>query len=360
MVSTIGLKIANGEFYSILEENSQVKKRLVLTTVHDNQQSAQIDLYKSYTQTMADALYIGSLVMENIKPSPKGEPSIELVIASSRNGDITADAAYLEGNPSKDRQSLNVSLRSLDEDTIGADIPDYELESTEATSDEFYERASRIDAGDARKKKFPWFIVACAALVLTAIALLIWLFFFHGEASPRSIIQRPAATRTATPPAPQPATTPPAAQPASPPPAPVATPPVAAQPVATTSPAAPPTPPPAQPATPPPAAAATPPPVVVAPPAPPPVIQAPVRAPVVAVTPDTRVRTSAPVASFVVPAVIPREGVPYRIRYGDTLWDIAEAFYRDPWLYPHIARFNNIRNPDLIIAGTTIRVPPRN
>jgi nucleoid-associated protein YgaU len=90
------------------------------------------------------------------------------------------------------------------------------------------------------------------------------------------------------------------------------------------------------------------------------VIQAPVQVPAVITTPVNRGREGAPVATYAIPSVIPREGVPYRIRYGDTLWDIAEAFYRDPWLYPRIARFNNIRNPDLIIAGTTIRVPPRN
>jgi nucleoid-associated protein YgaU len=66
------------------------------------------------------------------------------------------------------------------------------------------------------------------------------------------------------------------------------------------------------------------------------------------------------VASYKVPATIPKGGVPYRIRWGDTLWDISAAFYRNPWLYTRIARFNNIRNPDLIISGTVIRVPPRN
>jgi nucleoid-associated protein YgaU len=69
---------------------------------------------------------------------------------------------------------------------------------------------------------------------------------------------------------------------------------------------------------------------------------------------------TAPVWSYNVPAVIPREGVNYTIRSGDTLWDISEAFYRDPWLYPRIAQHNNIRNPNLIISGRTIRIPPRN
>ena len=81
VVSTIGIKIANGEFYSIVDENLRAKKRMILTTAHDKQRSVQIDLYKSYTRTMADALYMGSLVVENIRPRPKGEPSIELVIS---------------------------------------------------------------------------------------------------------------------------------------------------------------------------------------------------------------------------------------------------------------------------------------
>jgi nucleoid-associated protein YgaU len=60
-----------------------------------------------------------------------------------------------------------------------------------------------------------------------------------------------------------------------------------------------------------------------------------------------------------VPEAIPPEGIPYRIRWGDTLWDITEAFYRNPWLYRRIARYNDLRNPDLIVSGTEITIPPR-
>jgi nucleoid-associated protein YgaU len=71
-------------------------------------------------------------------------------------------------------------------------------------------------------------------------------------------------------------------------------------------------------------------------------------------------RSPPPVASYNVPATIPREGVDYRIRWGDTLWDISYAFYRDPWQYSKIARHNNIRNPNHIISGRTIKIPPIN
>ena len=403
MASTIGIKIANGEFYSIVDENSQVKKRLVLTTVHDRQLSAQIDLYKSYSRSMVDAIYIGSLVLENIKPMPKGEPSIELVITSTRNGEITAEAVDMDSSARGEPQTLTISLESLDEDSRNFEMPDFDLENDQAATrvrslhDDDYEEDDEEETG---KSKFPWLLVILAALVLTAIGLAIWIFFFQGgngldaaanrnrqlarEAEVR--ITEPAQTppAAAQPPAQAPAAAPPAqAQPAPaglpspvPPPipaaqAPAAAPPAQAQPAATGLPT--PTPPPVMPAPGTQSAQAAPanpalPPVTPPPAAQPlPVIQAPLTPAVQSPVPGqespaavSRARSSAPVASFAVPAVIPREGVLYTVRFGDTLWDIADAFYRDPMLYPRIARFNNIANPDLIITGSVIRVPPRN
>jgi hypothetical protein len=325
VASTIGIKIANGEFYPVLEENSQGKKRLVLTTVHDKQSSMQIDLYKTSTQTMKDALYIGSLVIESIKPQPKGDPSIELVVSSTQNGEITANAVDLDVSAQKEQQTLNISLQSFNEDSFDADIPDFDLEQDEDRPPAgLLESATVIRKEE--KRNFPWLMVVCAALILTAIALAAWLFFFKSTSPQESqnSFSRPEQT----------------------------SPPVEAAPVQQ----------PVQ--TPPPEPAATPAPEqpvqAVQPPAPPPVIQAPESPRTESSAPPRRQRPTPPVASYKVPSVIPREGARYRIRYGDTLWDIAEAFYRNPWLYPRIARFNNIRNPDLIISGTTIRVPPRN
>jgi LysM repeat protein len=320
MASTIGIKIANGEFYSIIEENSTVKKRLVLTTVHDKQTSVQIDLYKSYAKTMADALYIGSLVVENIKPKPKGEPSIEMVISSNARGDITADAIDMDTSAKGEHQVLSVSLKSLDEDNRDVDIPDFELEQHEGPPTGLYDRARKIKKNKDAKKS-PVLAFVLTGLVIILLILGLWFFFLRQ----RGIFPfefpfekaRPAAE---------------AAVPAGPPPA---SPPV--QPVQ------------------------TPPPVQTAPvqTTPPPVIQAPSQQTVPRQTAN-RVRPPAPVSFYNVPAIIPKEGAPYKIRWGDTLWDISEAFYRNPWLYPRIARFNQIRNPNLIISGTTIRIPPKN
>ena len=51
--------------------------------------------------------------------------------------------------------------------------------------------------------------------------------------------------------------------------------------------------------------------------------------------------------------------ITYKIKWGDTLWDIADAYYKNPWNYKKIARYNGIRNPDYIISGTYIKIPAK-
>ena len=50
-------------------------------------------------------------------------------------------------------------------------------------------------------------------------------------------------------------------------------------------------------------------------------------------------------------------GVTYKIKWGDTLWDLADTYYKNPWRYKKIANYNNIKNPDYIISGTVITIP---
>jgi hypothetical protein len=324
MAATIGIKIANGEFYSIIDENSNVKKRLVLTTVHDNQRSVQIDLYKRDSKTMADALYIGSLVVEEIGGKLKGEPSIEMIISCDKEGHISAEALDLDTGSSGQHQYLNVSLKSLDEDNRDLDFPDFELEQQESPPQGLYERASAMKKKEEKKPgRRLWPLVIILGVLVIAVCLALFFFFIHGTSILGKGKSQPE-TSAAEPRIVQPET------PAAPPPEPV-------QP-------APPVQPPA-------------PPRAETPREPPPVIQAPAQPGPVERTSRKR---NPPVASYKVPASIPRNGVAYRIRWGDTLWDIAAAFYRNPWLYPRIARHNGIKNPDLIISGTTIRIPPKN
>jgi hypothetical protein len=49
----------------------------------------------------------------------------------------------------------------------------------------------------------------------------------------------------------------------------------------------------------------------------------------------------------------------YRVRWGDTLWRITEQYYGNPHLYSLLAGENAIVDPDLILPGTELRLPPR-
>jgi len=325
MASNIGIKIANGEFYPIMEENSSIKKRIILTTVHDNQPSVQIDLYRSPANTMPDAQYIGSLVVENIKPKPKGDPSIEMVISSDSNGEIIAEAIDLDTGAGGEHCVLTVSLKSLDESSRGVDLPDFALEANEGPPSSLYQHAKKV----RREGSNGW--ILAVLIILFVLGLLVgWLFFYNGMDTVRSfynnnihgkyigkepVKKQVPAKKTETVKEAEPVKE--------------------SEPVKQTEP-------------------------VQQKVEPAPVIQAPVTAPEQRPQQTGRKRSPAPVASYKVPTTIPREGVNYTIRWGDTLWDIAEAFYRNPWLYPRIARHNNIRNPNLIISGRTIRIPPRN
>ncbi|MDY6941443.1 MAG: LysM peptidoglycan-binding domain-containing protein [Pseudomonadota bacterium] len=67
--------------------------------------------------------------------------------------------------------------------------------------------------------------------------------------------------------------------------------------------------------------------------------------------------TAAPTAPEIVLA--PAHPETYVVRKGDTLWDIAELFLRDPWLWPEVWYVNpQIENPHLIYPGNILEIYP--
>lgn len=315
MGGEIGVKLADGSFYSVLEEDFTGRKKLVVTTSRDNQDSVQIDLYRGSLEG-AEA-FIGSLMIENIQPAPKREPEIELQLGLDSSGNLEA---FASDPMTGEKQSLSVSLPAADT----APLEDLDLEGeTQARPAPIEEPFGRkglagesYPVGTEDRRKAPLEprrprvlavigFVLLGLLVLAGAAYLVWRLL-DGERIPRLFGGGSEVTRPEPMP-PKPAEKPAAKAPAIEQPA--------AQKPAAEKPAAP----------------------VAAQPA------APAQAP-------AGQAAAQPSAA---------EGVWYRIVWGDTLWDLAGTYYRNPWLYPRLAKENKISNPDLIIAGHRLFIPKK-
>ena len=89
-MKTIGIKLADGKFFPVLQEENSVEKSLELTTVHNNQTKIMVDLYRSTACSMKDAEYIESLQLEGLAAHPEGEPVISFDISIDKNNNLSA------------------------------------------------------------------------------------------------------------------------------------------------------------------------------------------------------------------------------------------------------------------------------
>ncbi|GMO49950.1 MAG: LysM peptidoglycan-binding domain-containing protein [Termitinemataceae bacterium] len=350
MASMIGIKVADGEFYPIVEENSGSSKRLVLTTAHDNQDSVQIDLFTSRTATMEHARYIGTIIVDSVTGKKTGEPSIELLITAETDGEISAEA-FDAGNDQ--HHHLSVSLNTLDVDKIGNTADDIIGLDDEEISSTYSNKSSARKASKAP-------VIAITAIVICAVLLLLWFMLFRNLIKPRDLNDLPNPTSQTE-----------AEEDGSeiaavnePDPLSLALaenghvsleeinipqneeePPVEL--VSETE-------------------------------IPPPpteenaaieentVIEIPkiVEQPLVVedhkivVKGDEPSGSGAPVTKIHPVYPVPNTGTTYKLKWGDTLWDVSNVYYRDPWYYKYLANFNRIQNPNKVRAGKTINIPP--
>jgi hypothetical protein len=411
-MKTIGIKLADGSFYPILEEGKPKKSILDLTTVKDNQTTVQIDLYRSEAGSIDDAEYVDTLKVTNLNPHPNGEPELHLSVGIDENDELSAEIIDPETGKKSETQVQLVSRTmqernspddfeiaemppadsdfSLPENAIDpAELAELEVENTsekttESTNDDKFElpdfddiipppetektaSAQEItetdftvpdfddlnqpapkaeglegyfddpafkdpvftdpalsapkttestetvdftnlytpkttdsdvfeeDKEEKSKSRLP--LITAIVCVILLLLLILILFVIP---SPYNVIRGSSANKvqkTET----VPEAAPPVEEPAVPQPE--------TQPEAVQTPEPVPEPEPA-------------------------IIPAPVPA-----------------------APEKKEDIRYHIKWGDTLWDISDAYYKNPWQYKKIARFNHIKNPDLIISGTYITVP---
>lgn len=278
-----------------MEEGVPSKKRLVLTTVNDRQTNVQIDLYRG-EENIDDASYVGSLLIENIPPADQGEAEVELVVGLDAEGTLSADAYEAS---SGERRSL--SVRMDDSQEISAyDMPDFDLSyEPESGFEPDFDEETDFDEeadfdGDRKEPPAPREKSGVRKLLITLLVILSIAFIGLLIYCLMNCL---------------PGEDPVPLQAGSQSESSAADPGLAAgekQPRMEESGGAPP----------------------------------PQEVQLV----EERVRVEV-------------EGVWYRVRRGDTLWDISSSFYSSPWLYGTIAEENQIENPDLIFTEQKIFIP---
>lgn len=113
-MKTIGIKLADGSFYPVLEDNTPSEKKLELTTAHNNQTKVMVDLYRSSTCSMDDAEYVDSLQIENLVARPNGEADIKFTISLDEDNQLSAKIVDSEtGNESN--TTITLVSRTLEE-----------------------------------------------------------------------------------------------------------------------------------------------------------------------------------------------------------------------------------------------------
>ena len=108
-MKTIGIKLADGTFYPILEEGTPKKRMLDLTTAKDNQTKVQIDLYRSENGTMDDAEYVDTLEVTKLNPHPNGEPELHLSVGLDEENKLTAEVVDPETGKKSETEVTLVS-----------------------------------------------------------------------------------------------------------------------------------------------------------------------------------------------------------------------------------------------------------
>jgi len=344
MAAKIGIKLADGTFFPIMDDDFSASETLELTTVRDNQRSVQINLFKKEDDA-SDPLYIGSLIVEDIQEKAAGDPTIELQLALDEDKNLSAEAVDKD---SGSHQALKVSLETfadqafddldfdLSSETADADIDlsasNTNIDDDFGTQHEF--SASTFYTDEDEEEQHPrrgipvWLLVILILLGIAALVLGILLLTKKNLAEEEHPMAIQPDTTTVIPSEKSP-----------------------------TQESVDPVPAPSLPAEEP----------VTEPPAPQPTGSAPIEQSVPSqpvqeeqpVKQETPVQQTKPAVKEPAASVSAQKAIRYKLRWGDTLWDLSETYYRNPWLYTKIATHNKLKNPDLIISGTYIEIPPQ-
>lgn len=147
-MKSIGIKLADGTFYPLLEEGNPEKKTIDLTTVMDNQTKVQVGVYRTETGSLEGAEYIDTLEITNLNPHQNGEPTLCLAIDMDENNGLSAEIRDTETGRTSEFQ-VTLASRTLSEANAAQPLPEPENDSSVTISDSDLENAGLEDFVDA-------------------------------------------------------------------------------------------------------------------------------------------------------------------------------------------------------------------
>lgn len=321
----IGIRIADGSFFPVLEENSG-RRKIVLTAANKGQEKVRIDF-------LSDDYHLGSIFLDGIKD----DSDIELIMESVGRTLIATATDTRTGN----RGILNAVLPAPGPAIRPAPESAPVAPAEKKPEPEPEERPVRISRPASGAVCSPVIDRTVRNLQILLFVMTVILAFLSGVVV-YAVVNMPAVTEKGTVvmfSEPEPAVTGPAVPepvPAAPEPEPIPAP--EPEPI--------------------------PEPVVSEPVAPPPAVHEPAPQPPVHCYPPVYHgcpyhRPPMPPATPPQPIYYVPEYIRYKVKYGDTLWSIARTFCIDPYMYLEIARENRIADPTKIYPGTILMIRVR-
>ena len=109
---SLGVKTHGGIFTKLVKANTSipVSKSMVFSTAEEDQAEVEIDVYQGESKKIENNKLLGKFILSGIKPSPAGEPRIEVSFNVDINGILLVSAIDLSTRNSKEIRVMHSGL----------------------------------------------------------------------------------------------------------------------------------------------------------------------------------------------------------------------------------------------------------
>ena len=205
----IGIRLADGSYYSILNESEQEAKRLLLSPANNNQKLVHIPFYQADNEEFAQPRFIGKIELDNPSPDSgdESEQNISLIVESGHGNSLKIQAKDEGGGAGREfvlsihgaeTESTDSDFQIEDAAPISEDIAafDYldDLDLPDSTIDMPEEKPEgsliqddspvQPEKQDARQPLNPALIAVLSILATVIVIALSFLFFRFSQGEP--------------------------------------------------------------------------------------------------------------------------------------------------------------------------------